>query len=499
VLTSQTNRRCFDELQELLAKVHFHIDTDILCLAGDFCNKGPHSAAVVRFARETGALAVVGNHELLSLRALATMQREGDARQLSESKYAWTRELSAQDIEYMRSLPFTIRLPLHNALVVHAGLTPGRALGKQELISLVTTRTLVRNSGARARWHASTDTSKGVPWASMWRGPEHVYFGHTTRKEVLQTPFATGLDTGCVYGGSLTAAVLEPPAAGDARHCSECGQELVTIKCSNQHKCKVGACSNKHPCKRSDARCPRPGCSTQPLAPRRTLVAVKAAQAYDSNVPWKQPSRAAKTSECQPGAPAPPAKAPLRSAASGNADGSNGRLAAPPAARSAGMTRQVPQGVEARLRALLSETGPLVQSRFLDAWSARYPDAPFDYSAWGFGRLTSALEAMPSAALLARPQGSRTDTVFPADYGIATDQAEAQDVMRNALGAIVAREASADQAAVAAFLAQPALRFTIDCLVSEYLKYQEQDKRREPPATSRDQRASPEAAEEQAP
>ncbi len=390
----------------------------------------------------------------------------------------------------MRSLPFSIRLPLHNALVVHAGLTPGRALGKQELISLVTTRTLVRSSGARARWQSSTDTSKGVAWASRWRGPEHVYFGHTTRKEVLQTPFATGLDTGCVYGGSLTAAVLEPPA-GHAGRCTECGQGLVTTRCSNQYKCKLGACSNKRPCKRSDPRCPRPGCRTQPLAPKRTLVAVKAAQVYDSNVPWKPASRAAKTSAGQPAAAV--AAAPLPSAAGGMAADSD-RLAAPGAVRSARDLRKVPQDVEARLRALLSESGPLVQSRLLDVWAERYPDAPFDYSAWGFRRLTSALHAMPSVVSVARPHGSRTDTVFPADYDIAKAQGEpdGDDVMQDALSALVARETGADKAAVAAFLAQPALRFTIDCLVSEFHKYQEEGKRRkaEKAAPRKSRRAS---------
>ena len=69
--------RCFDELQELLSKVGFQRDRDVLVLAGDFCNKGPQSAAVVKFAREIGALAVVGNHELLSLRARDTMLRAG--------------------------------------------------------------------------------------------------------------------------------------------------------------------------------------------------------------------------------------------------------------------------------------------------------------------------------------------------------------------------------------------------------------------------------------
>jgi predicted MPP superfamily phosphohydrolase len=60
---------CFDELCELLDQVKFQQGVDTLILAGDLVNKGPKSIEVVRFARQVGALAVAGNHELVSLRA----------------------------------------------------------------------------------------------------------------------------------------------------------------------------------------------------------------------------------------------------------------------------------------------------------------------------------------------------------------------------------------------------------------------------------------------
>src|SRR6185369_2828541 len=46
-------------------------------------------------------------------------------------------------------------------------------------------------------------------WSEKWRGNRFVLYGHTPLREPKFDRCALGLDTGCAYGGSLTAAVLD--------------------------------------------------------------------------------------------------------------------------------------------------------------------------------------------------------------------------------------------------------------------------------------------------
>ncbi|GAB4109625.1 MAG: hypothetical protein OHK0013_45240 [Sandaracinaceae bacterium] len=192
---------CIEELHCLLERVSFRPGSDELVLVGDLVNKGPDSVGVVRLVRRLQGRAVVGNHDDLVLRCLAARRAKEDG-DFPDSVRRIVKRLDEDDAAWLSALPTTVQLPDHHALVVHAGLLPNVPLSSQRRDALLTMRS-IRSDGT-----ATKRIEEGRPWASLWPGPEHVFFGHDAVRGLQRWPYATGLDTGCVYGGRLTACIL---------------------------------------------------------------------------------------------------------------------------------------------------------------------------------------------------------------------------------------------------------------------------------------------------
>ena len=186
---------CYDELIDLLNKVNFSPRDRVVCV-GDLVAKGEKSREVLElFMSDKRFSAVLGNHDLALRRrwngediGLTSAQREAH-KELKVDKERYGNYLNAQ--------PFMIDLGTH--LVVHAGLRPNVPLYSQTTDDLTELRTL----------GPDRESDAGTPWYELYDGKKIILFGHWVASKPRHAPKAIGLDTGCVYGGRLTAYVLE--------------------------------------------------------------------------------------------------------------------------------------------------------------------------------------------------------------------------------------------------------------------------------------------------
>ena len=190
---------CAQELDALLEECSWRPGERVV-LVGDLVAKGPDSAGVVRRARELGALAVRGNHDAHVLR-WRSGEMPGGKRLKPEHQHV-LETLTEADWAYLESLPLYRRFPELNVLAVHGGVVPGVPLEAQREEDLLNLRSITPEGEPSKR------VEGGAPWASHWRGPELVIFGHDALRGLQRHPHALGLDTGCVYGGRLTAYAL---------------------------------------------------------------------------------------------------------------------------------------------------------------------------------------------------------------------------------------------------------------------------------------------------
>jgi len=248
---------CFDELKELLKACGYR-KTDRLWFVGDLVNRGPKSLEVLRFVRDLGdrAVVVLGNHDL----HLVT-QYEGFERKRKDDTFEDV--LAARDarelVDWLRARPLMHVADGH--AMVHAGLLPNwsvkkaaalggeveaalRAPAYREFLKhmygskpeewsdslagwdrlrvVVNAMTRMRfcTRQGKMEFHAkgAKPPSGYLPWYETRPGKETpIVFGHWSQLGLRLDARATCLDSGCVWGGSLSALRLEDRALYQVR------------------------------------------------------------------------------------------------------------------------------------------------------------------------------------------------------------------------------------------------------------------------------------------
>lgn len=245
---------CCSELQQLLEQIRFNPAQDSLWLVGDLVNRGPESLQVLRLVKSLGdsAISVLGNHDLHLLAVAEGAAELHRTDTLDEILSAPDRDELLAWLRHQRLL-----YTEGNYVLVHAGLLPqwgvrqAAALAREvehalrgddyatflarmygnaphnwsddlegykrlRVITNAFTRLRICTLQGEMEFRFKGEVEKipegYVPWFDV---PERkssqatVIFGHWSALGLKVTPNVIALDTGCLWGGPLTAVRLE--------------------------------------------------------------------------------------------------------------------------------------------------------------------------------------------------------------------------------------------------------------------------------------------------
>lgn len=209
---------CFEEMAELLAKLGYQIAREgggfqvtpppgrTAIFLGDLCDRGPNTPDVYRLVMSMvaagSALCVPGNHDAKLLKALRGRDvklTHGLDKTLAQLNAVSELGLKSKIADFIDRLVSHYVLDDRKLVVSHAGIKAqyiGRSSGR------------VRDFCLYGETTGESDDA-GLPirldWASDYRGKPSIAYGHTPVAEAEWLNGTINLDTGCVFGGKLTA------------------------------------------------------------------------------------------------------------------------------------------------------------------------------------------------------------------------------------------------------------------------------------------------------
>ncbi len=255
---------CYDQLIELLEQINYQKDHDHLWFVGDIVNRGPKSLECLRFVKqlhdEGKAEMVLGNHDFHLLAAYSGLEKF-----VSKSD-TLAPILEADDvhqlIDWLRRQPLMVTHPVYHAVMVHAGIPPQWSIEEAKRYAKEVERQLAQpdwqhylinhlfgskpdswnnaltghdrlryivNAFARMRYcsaegqldfkmkssptkEANSSESPFQPWFvfNNRRNKDYeIFFGHWSTLGAIDAYQVHATDTGCLWGGQLTAYSIE--------------------------------------------------------------------------------------------------------------------------------------------------------------------------------------------------------------------------------------------------------------------------------------------------
>lgn len=272
---------CNSALQRLLDEISFSASRDTLFMLGDLVNRGPDSEGVLRRLMGYGAAAqcILGNHDLHLLAVANGVRKPHRKDTLQGILDAPDRQAMLDWLRWQR-MAILENIEGHDVLMVHAGVLPSwtatetmsfaseveavlrssdvgeflqqmygnePALWRDTLTGIPRLRVIV-NALTRLRFcdadgqmeftaHGgvgSTPPGYG-PWfdvPSRQTADITVAFGHWSTLGWINRTDVLSLDTGCIWGGCLSALRI----GGGPKNCASIQQELIQVQCAQAQK-----------------------------------------------------------------------------------------------------------------------------------------------------------------------------------------------------------------------------------------------------------------------